>query len=78
MPYLSGQSSISRVNPSAIIRNASGEKGQPCGTPQWMVNCLDRVPFTLTLLLGGEWGFESIVARVMKCVPKLSASNALW
>jgi hypothetical protein len=45
-----------------------------------MVNCFDRVPFTLTLLLGAEWGFESIVARarVIKCVPKLSASNALW
>jgi hypothetical protein len=64
IPSIYVSASIRRVSPSAIIRNASGEKGHSCGTPRWMVKSYDRLPFTLTLLLvlGGECGCDSIAA----------------
>jgi hypothetical protein len=78
IPSISVSASIKQVSPSAIIRKASGAKGHPYGTPQWMVNSSDKLPFTLTLLLGGECGCDSIAAIMIKLEPKLTASSALW
>jgi hypothetical protein len=80
IPSISVSASIRRVSPSAIIRKASGEKGKGLSLWNSAVNgeFFHKLPFTLTYLVGGECGCDSIAAIMIKLESKLRASSALW